>query len=154
VHGGVDDGGEVGVTAPRPVVGTRLPPVEMPVTRRDLVRYADASGDRNPIHRDDEAARRAGLPGVIAHGMLTMGLVGRVLTAWAGEGTVVEYHARFRRPVVVPAGAAITITVAGAVTALTGDGIALVELSVHCGSERVLAAARARVRFGAPAGPR
>src|SRR5262249_8177905 len=123
------------------MIGTRLPTAEFTVTRGDLVRYAGASGDFNPIHWDDQAATDAGLPGVIAHGMLTMGLAARVLTAWAGEGAVLEYHARFRRAVVVPA----TVTVEGVVKSIKDD-TAVVELSVHCGSDRVLAGVRATVR--------
>lgn len=73
------------------------------VTRADLVRYAGASGDFNPIHWSDRFATKVGLPGVIAHGMFTMALVGRAITEWAGSpDAVVEYGVRFTRPVVVP----------------------------------------------------
>src|SRR3954471_24139265 len=83
--------------------GTELPEQTFPVTRADLVRYAGASGDFNPIHWSARVATSVGLPDVIAHGMLTMAYAGRVLTAWTGDpGSVVEYSVRFTNPVVVP----------------------------------------------------
>ncbi|WP_370967236.1 MaoC family dehydratase [Amycolatopsis sp. cg9] len=95
-------------------VGDALPDREVRVRRADLVRYAGASGDFNPIHWNDRAATEAGLPGVIAHGMLTMALTGSVLTDWAGDpGAIVEFTTRFLRPVVVPdddGGAAVTLS--------------------------------------------
>ena len=84
-------------------VGEQLPPQTYRVTRADLVRYAGASGDFNPIHWSDRLATGSGLPGVIAHGMFTMALAGRAVTSWAGDpGAVVDYSVRFTRPVVVP----------------------------------------------------
>ncbi|MDP9429815.1 MAG: MaoC family dehydratase N-terminal domain-containing protein, partial [Actinomycetota bacterium] len=95
------------------VVGTELPEQTYPVIRADLVRYAGASGDFNPIHWNERVATEVGLPGVIAHGMLTMALAARAVTAWAGDpAALVEYHVRFGRPVVVPddaTGAAVTV---------------------------------------------
>jgi acyl dehydratase len=83
--------------------GQELPPLSLRVTRADLVRYAGASGDFNPIHWSDRVAGAVGLPGVIAHGMLTMALAGRIVTDWAGDpGAVRSYGVRFTRPVVVP----------------------------------------------------
>src|SRR6202046_1662927 len=83
--------------------GTELPPRQYQVTRRDLVRYAGASGDFNPIHWNERHATSVGLPDVIAHGMLTMALAGRFLTEWAGDpGAVTQYDVRFSSPVVVP----------------------------------------------------
>ena len=80
-----------------------LPTQTFRVTRADLVRYAGASGDFNPIHWNDRIATTVGLPGVIAHGMFTMALVGRAVTEWAGApDAVVEFGVRFTRPVVVP----------------------------------------------------
>ena len=94
------------------------------VTRADLVRYAGASGDFNPIHWSDRTAVAVGLPGVIAHGMFTMALAGRAVTAWAGDpGAVVEYGVRFTRPVVVPdddEGAEVVVT--GAVRSVRRRG--------------------------------
>jgi acyl dehydratase len=84
-------------------VGDELPPLSVRVTRADLVRYAGASGDLNPIHWSDRVAASVGLPGVIAHGMLTMALAGRLVTDWAGDpGAMRSYSVRFTRPVVVP----------------------------------------------------
>lgn len=89
--------------------GDTLFTVSVPLTRHTLVDYARASGDHNPIHQDDEVARSVGLPGVIAHGMWTMGAAGAVLTNWLGEhqpcaaGAVLSYSTRFTRQVVVPA---------------------------------------------------
>jgi acyl dehydratase len=130
-------------------VGTELPEAEFRITRADLVRYAGASGDFNPIHWSDRTARAVGLPDVIAHGMLTMALAGRVLTDWAGDpGAVVEYGVRFTRPVVVPdddAGA--VLTVAARVTETRDDGTVRVEVTARAGGEKVLAQARAVVRL-------
>lgn len=82
------------------------------VTRADLVAYANASGDQNPIHQDDDFAKSVGLPGIIAHGMFTMGLVGTVLTDVAGPGSVIDFQVRFTRPVVVGIeGAVVRVTV-------------------------------------------
>ena len=84
-------------------VGAELPPLSVRVTRADLVRYAGASGDFNPIHWSDRIATSVGLPGVIAHGMYTMALAGRLVTEWAGDpGAVLSFGTRFTRPVVVP----------------------------------------------------
>jgi acyl dehydratase len=128
-------------------VGEKLPPQQYQVTRADLIRYAGASGDINPIHWSDRVASAAGLPGVIAHGMLTMALAGRVLTEWTGDpGAVVEYSVRFARPVVVPDDdLGTTLTAAGVVANVRGDGLVEVELTVTVGDEKVLTQARAVV---------
>jgi acyl dehydratase len=138
------------VSAPTDVVvGTELPERVFRVTRADLVRYAGASGDFNPIHWNDRFATDVGLPGVIAHGMFTMGLASRAVTGWAGDpGAVVEYHVRFGRPVVVPddeAGAEVTVR--GKVGALLDDGRVRVDLTVTTDGEKVLSLARAIVRL-------
>ena len=139
--------------SPRPVdvtVGTEIPEQTSRVTRADLVRYAGASGDLNVIHWNERVAREVGLPGVIAHGMLTAGLAARAVTAWAGDpGAVVDYHVRFSRPVVVPdddAGAELTVR--GRVAALLDDGRVRVDLTVTSGGEKVLSLARAVVALG------
>ncbi|WP_027928048.1 MaoC/PaaZ C-terminal domain-containing protein [Amycolatopsis benzoatilytica] len=130
------------------VVGERLPERSFPLTRADLVRYAGASGDLNPIHWSDREAREAGLPGVIAHGMLTFGLAVRAVTDWAGGAAFVTgCRARFRRPVVVPDGGAVTVTVGGVVTGRAEDGTVTVELEATCDGEKVLAAAKVQVHF-------
>ncbi len=85
------------------MVGTVLPPLTVTFTRADLVRYAGASTDFNPIHYSERSAARVGLPGVVAHGMLTMGAALRVVTDWVGDPAAVRsYSARFTKPVVVP----------------------------------------------------
>ena len=82
--------------------GAELPPLARVVTREDLFAYGEASGDRNPLHRDDDAARAAGFPVVIAHGMFTMGHMAACVVAWAGESAAVErLTAQFRAPVIV-----------------------------------------------------
>lgn len=84
-------------------VGDTIGPVTLAVGRDTLVAYADASGDQNPIHQDEDFARSVGLPDVIAHGMWTMGAAGSVVEEWAGDGgRVVEFGTRFTKPVVVP----------------------------------------------------
>src|SRR5262245_50739941 len=130
---------------------TDLAPQTYPITRADLVRYAGASGDFNPIHWSDRTAHAVGLPGVIAHGMLTMALAGRAVTAWTGVPAVVEYGVRFTKPVVVPDDDEGTeVEVGGTVRAVTVDG-AQIDLTVTCAGEKVLAMARATVRT-APVG--
>jgi len=129
-------------------VGQDLAPQTYRVTRADLVRYAGASGDFNPIHWNDRTAVAVGLPGVIAHGMFTMALAARAVTAWAGDpGAVIEYGVRFTKPVVVPDddhGA--EVVVAGVVRAVD-EGVAQIDLTVTCSGEKVLAQARAKIRL-------
>lgn len=131
-----------------PEVGTTLPEREFRITRQDLIRYAGAAGDFNPIHWSDRVAVAVGLPGVIAHGMLTMALAGRLLTDWAGDpAAVIEYGVRFARPVVVPDDDdGVVLTVGGVVTEIRDDGLVGVEVSVRVGGEKVLTQARAVVR--------
>jgi acyl dehydratase len=128
--------------------GDQLEPQTYRVTRADLVRYAGASGDFNPIHWNDRVATSVGLPGVIAHGLFTMALAGRAVTTWTGDpGSVVEYGVRFTRPVLVPdddTGA--EVTVAGVVKRVDDEGRAHIDLTVTCAGEKVLAQARALVR--------
>jgi acyl dehydratase len=126
------------------------------VTRADLVRYAGASGDFNPIHWSDRTAQGVGLPGVIAHGMYTMALAGQAVAHWAGDPTaVVEFGVRFTKPVVVPdddTGAEVTVT--GMVKTITDEGYAQVDLTATAAGEKVLGVARALVRLdvGGPVG--
>ena len=129
-------------------VGTQLPEREFRVTRADLIRYAGASGDFNPIHWSDRVAKDVGLPTVIGHGMLTMALAARLLTDWAGDpGAVVEYGARFSRPVVVPDDAhGVIVTVSGVVANVRDDGLVDVELTVKVDDQKMLTQARAVVR--------
>lgn len=129
--------------------GTELPPLSLRVTRADLVRYAGASGDLNPIHWSDRTAAAVGLPGVIAHGMLTMALAGRLVTDWAGDPSAVRsYGVRFTRPVVVPdddEGALIELT--GKVTEVGDDGFARVAITATFDGRTVLGRAAAEVRL-------
>lgn len=120
-------------------VGKALPTQTYRVTRADLVRYAGASGDFNPIHWSDRVAGSVGLPGVIAHGMYTMALAARALDTWAGApGRVREVGCKFTKPVVVPDDdEGVEVTVAGTVKNLTEDGVHVV-LEVTCGGEKVL----------------
>jgi acyl dehydratase len=129
-------------------VGAQLPVRTFRVTRADLVRYAGASGDFNPIHWSDRIAGKVGLPGVIAHGMLTMALVGRAITGWTGDPTsVVEYGVRFTKPVVVPDDDEGTEVEVGAVVkAVTGEGLVRLDITATCRGEKVLAQARVTVR--------
>jgi acyl dehydratase len=131
-----------------PEVDEKLPKRQYQVTRADLIRYAGASGDTNPIHWSDRVAAATGLPGVIAHGMLTMALAGRLLTEWTGDpGAIVELTVRFARPVVVPDDdAGVTVTASGVVTDIRDDGLVGVEVSAMVGNEKVLTQARAVVR--------
>ncbi|MEU8114573.1 MaoC family dehydratase [Micromonospora sp. NPDC048947] len=125
-----------------------LPAQTFQVTRADLVRYAGASGDFNPIHWSDRVATTVGLPGVIAHGMFTMALVGRAVTEWAGSpDAVVEYGVRFTRPVVVPdddQGTEIEVT--ARVREVTEDGLTRLEVTATCLGDKVLSQARATIR--------
>jgi acyl dehydratase len=125
-----------------------LPAKTYRITRADLVRYAGASGDFNPIHWSDRFATKVGLPGVIAHGMFTMALVGRAVTEWAGApDAVVDYGVRFTRPVVVPDDDEGTeIEVSAAVRGVTDDGLTQLDLTATCRGEKVLAQARATIR--------
>lgn len=125
--------------------GDALEPRRYDVTRADLAAYAEASGDHNPIHRDDSVARAVGLPGVIAHGMLTLALAGRAVAAWTDDAPVVELGAKFTSMVEVPEDGAATVTVAGSVTDVA-DGLATLALEVTCGGRKVLGNPRAVVR--------
>ncbi|MEH0973023.1 MaoC family dehydratase [Micromonospora sp. CPCC 205546] len=125
-----------------------LPARTFRVTRADLVRYAGASGDFNPIHWNDRTATKVGLPGVIAHGMFTMALVGRAVAEWAGApDAIVDYNVRFSRPVVVPDDDEGTeIEVSAVVREVTEDGLTKLDVTAVCRGEKVLSQARATVR--------
>jgi acyl dehydratase len=133
--------------------GDALPPLVVRMTRLDLVKYAGASGDFNPIHWSERFAVGVGLPNVIAHGMLTMALAGRLVTAWIGDpAAVVGYSARFTRPVVVPDDdEGVELELTGTVKAVDdeGDGarIATVAITAAVAGKTVLGRAVARVRL-------
>ncbi len=129
--------------------GQEIPAVDYPVRRVNLVMYAGASGDFNPIHWNERFAKTVGLPDVIAHGMFTMAQAGRFVTDWAGDpGAVVDYGVRFSSMVVVPddeQGA--TITVSGVVESKLEDKRVVVALTARSGDSRVLSKARAVVQL-------
>ena len=130
-------------------VGMALPAQSFPVTRDQLVRYAGASGDFNPIHWNERFARAVGLPDVIAHGMFTMAEAARVVTDWAGDpGAVREYAVRFTRPVPVPDDdAGSVIEVSGEVTELLDDRRVKVTLTTTYEGQKVLGNAVAIVQL-------
>jgi acyl dehydratase len=116
------------------------------VTRADLVRYAEASGDHNPIHQDEQVALAVGLPGVIAHGMYTMALAARAVTAWFPGAEVVSIGGKFTNPVVVPADGGAEVEVAGEAGEPDDAGLVTVKLTVTCGGQKVLGMPKAVVR--------
>ncbi|MCR2815192.1 MaoC/PaaZ C-terminal domain-containing protein [Microbacterium jiangjiandongii] len=116
------------------------------LTRESLVRYAGASGDFNPIHYRDDVAARVGLPGVLAHGMLTMGLAVETIVPWLGDaGRILEYGVRFTRPVVVDAEAGADVEVVATVGALDEETLRI-DLTVSSAATTVLGKAQVRVR--------
>jgi acyl dehydratase len=130
-------------------IGQSLPTRSFPLTRADLVRYAGASGDFNPIHWNARFATAVGLPDVIAHGMVTMATAARVVTDWIGDpGAVVEYSVRFTKPVVVPdddIGAVLEVE--GVVAEKLDDGLVRVDLVARSGDDKVLGVAKVLVRL-------
>ncbi|TFD75631.1 MaoC family dehydratase [Cryobacterium fucosi] len=132
-------------------VGAVVAEASFPLIRDSLVRYAGASGDFNPIHYRDDVAVSVGLPGVLAHGMLTMGLAVQPVVDWVGDpGRIVDYQVRFTRPVLVdPAGGAV-VTVVAKVGAIDAEaGVARIDLTVTFNEATVLGKAQARVSLAA-----
>jgi acyl dehydratase len=126
-------------------VGTTIPEVVFQIDRELLKRYADASGDQNPIHQDEAFAKSVGLPDVIAHGMLTMALAGKFVSDWAGKpAAVLEFSARFTKPVVVPANTKVDLTVSATVAEVI-DGKVRLDLTATSGGVKVLGMAKALV---------
>ena len=124
------------------VIATRI----FAIDRELLKAYADASGDHNPIHQDEEFALSVGLPNVIAHGMLTMALVGKYVSDFAGSSdNVLEFGARFIKPVVVPAGEKVDLTVSATVSAIEGGRVRL-DLVATSAGVKVLGMAKAVVK--------
>ncbi|POH70662.1 MULTISPECIES: MaoC family dehydratase [Cryobacterium] len=128
-------------------VGDIVVESSFPLTRDSLVRYAGASGDFNPIHYRDDVAHAVGLPGVLAHGMLTMGLAIQPVVDWVGDSArVLDYQVRFTRPVPVDPDLGAVVTVVAKVGALDADaGVARIDLTVTFNSVTVLGKAQARV---------
>jgi len=127
-------------------VGDRLPGLSVRFTRETLVRYAGASTDFNPIHYSSFYADQVGLPGVIAHGMLTMGSALRLVTDWIGDpARVRSYFVRFTKPVVVPDDADGTEVVFGGVVEAVDDALVTIAIEAVSHELKVLGAARAVV---------
>ena len=119
------------------------------LTRDNLVRYAGASGDFNPIHYRDDVAISVGLPGVLAHGMLTMGLAVQPVSNWVGDpARIVDYQVRFTRPVLVDGSTGADVTVTATVGALEDETqVARIDLTVKYNDETVLGKAQVRVNL-------
>jgi acyl dehydratase len=122
-----------------------LPEKVFYIDRALLKAYADASGDQNPIHQNEEFALSVGLPNVISHGMLTMALAGKYVTEWAGgSANVREFSARFIKPVIVPAGEKVDLTVVATVTEVDGKTVKL-DITATSAGVKVLGMAKAVV---------
>ena len=126
-------------------VGMTLPEKVFYIDRALLKTYADASGDQNPIHQNEEFALSVGLPNVISHGMLTMALAGKYVTEWAGgSANVREFSARFIKPVIVPAGEKVDLTVVATVSEVDGKTVKL-DITATSAGVKVLGMAKAVV---------
>ena len=126
-------------------VGMTLSEKVFYIDRALLKAYADASGDQNPIHQNEEFALSVGLPNVISHGMLTMALAGKYVTEWAGgSANVREFSARFIKPVIVPAGEKVDLTVVATVTEVDGKTVKL-DITATSAGVKVLGMAKAVV---------
>jgi acyl dehydratase len=127
-------------------VGAEFAPKSFLINRKLLVEYANASGDQNPIHQDEAFAKSVGLPDVIAHGMLTMALAGKYLSDISGSQSVLEFSARFIKPVVVPADTEVALVISGKVTEVN-NGIAKIELLAICNEVKVLSMAKGAIKI-------
>ena len=127
------------------IIGSR----EFLLTRDSLVRYAGASGDFNPIHYRDDVAKSVGLPGVLAHGMLTMGAAVQVAVDWVGNaGLVIDYQVRFTKPVLVDATAGAKLVVSGKIAEIdTENNIVRIDLEAKFNDNTVLGKAQAKVQI-------
>ncbi|PZU37490.1 MAG: acyl dehydratase [Microbacterium sp.] len=132
-----------------PAVGEIVAERSVHLTRESLVRYAGASGDFNPIHYRDDVAARVGLPGVLAHGMLTMGLAGATIVPWLGDaGRITDYGVRFTRPVVVDAETGADVHVVATLAQFDAEArTGRIDLTVTCADTTVLGKAQVRVTF-------
>ncbi|MHA7178833.1 MaoC family dehydratase [Arthrobacter sp. MDB2-24] len=136
-------------------VGQQIGSTTIGITRQDLVRYAGASGDLNPIHWNQSFAEGVGLPGVIAHGMFTMGAAVQLVTDWSGDpAAVVDYQTRFTKPVIVedttaqPGEPGAVVEVTGVVGAIdTERSTARIDLTVTFAGQKVLVKAQAVVKL-------
>ena len=127
-------------------VGAELAPQSFLINRKLLVEYADASGDQNPIHQDEAFAKSVGLPDVIAHGMLTMALAGKYLSDISGSQSVLEFSAKFIKPVVIPADTDVALVISGKVTEINNE-IAKIELLAMCNEVKVLGMAKGVIKI-------
>ena len=126
-------------------VGTTIPSQTYVMNRQTLIDYANASGDQNPIHQNEEFAKSVGLPDVIAHGMLTMALASRFVAQWAGDvSKVKEFSARFTKPVVVPAGVDVELVVSAVIDEVTARSMTL-DITAECAGIKVLGMAKATI---------
>ncbi len=133
------------ITAVSLEIGQVVAEAEFTLSRDSLVRYAGASGDFNAIHYRDDTAKSVGLPGVLAHGMLTMGLAVQPVLEWVGDpGRVLDYQVRFTRPVPVDGADGAHVTVVAKVGALDVDA-ARIDLTVTVDGATVLGKAQIRV---------
>ena len=132
-------------------LGDVVAEAEYPLTRDSLVRYAGASGDFNPIHYRDDVAASVGLPGVLAHGMLTMGMAVQPVVDWAGDpACIVDYQVRFTRPVVVDPQDGALVRVSAKVGAVDAEArTARIDLTVTVHEQTVLGKAQVQVSFAA-----
>ena len=128
------------------ITGQELPATTFIINRALLVNYANASGDQNPIHQDEVFAKSVGLPDVIAHGMLTMGLAGKYLSDLSGAENVIEFSAKFIKPVVVPVNTDVELIVSGKVGEII-DGRAKIELLAICNEVKVLGVAKGVIKL-------
>jgi acyl dehydratase len=130
-------------------LGQELPARDFKITRDSLVRYAGASGDFNPIHYRDDFAQAVGLPGVLAHGMLTMGLAVQVVVDFVGDsGKILDYQVRFTKPVLVDAKDGAKVTVSAKVAEIAEDGqSARIDLTAVASELTVLGKAQVRVKI-------
>jgi acyl dehydratase len=127
-------------------IGTELAPKTFKINRELLIDYANASGDQNPIHQDEAFAKSVGLPDIIAHGMLTMALAGKYLSEVSGSQSVLEFSAKFIKPVVVPAGVDVSLIISGKVTDVT-EGVAKIDLLAMCNEVKVLGMAKGAIKI-------
>lgn len=130
-------------------IGQVVGSTEFLLTRDSLVRYAGASGDFNPIHYRDDVATSVGLPGVLAHGMLTMGAAVQVAVDWVGDaGKVLDYQVRFTKPVVVDANEGAVLLVSAKIGEIDAENkIVRLDLDVRFNDAAVLGKAQARVQL-------
>ncbi len=128
------------------ISGEELAAQDFIINRQLLIDYANASGDQNPIHQDEIFAKSVGLPDVIAHGMLTMALAGKYLSALAGSEKVISFSAKFIKPVVVPANTDVKLTISAKVLEII-DGQAKIELTAICDEIKVLGMAKGVIKL-------